>query len=136
MLFALLQRIQSQRHSFTPPQLTRELQCEQGALAFSFESLTMGSRQYRLPDSAANHSNELQWRHDPGFASAEFKLLSTAASVSDSTIWRQPRVLGEIAGVSAYSDLNACIGSRRDARHAGTIHANAAAVSRVAATAA
>lgn len=37
---------------------------------------------------------------------------------------------------SAYSALNACIGSRRDARHAGTTHANAATASSVAATAA
>jgi integrase len=37
---------------------------------------------------------------------------------------------------SAYSTLNACIGSRRDARHAGTIHESAAAASSVAATAA
>jgi hypothetical protein len=41
-----------------------------------------------------------------------------------------------IAGKSAYSALNACIGSTRDARHAGTIHANAATASSVAATAA
>ena len=44
--------------------------------------------------------------------------------------------LREIAGISAYSALNACIGSRRDARHAGTVHANAATASSVAATAA
>src|SRR5438445_8194624 len=43
---------------------------------------------------------------------------------------------GELAGRSAYSALNACIGSRRDARNAGTIHANAATASSVAATAA
>jgi hypothetical protein len=52
---------------------------------------------------------------------------------------RQDRAFSEtreIAGISAYSALNACIGSRRDARHAGTIHANAAAASSVAATAA
>jgi hypothetical protein len=37
---------------------------------------------------------------------------------------------------AAYSVLNACIGSRRDARHAGRIHAHAATTSSVAATAA
>ena len=36
----------------------------------------------------------------------------------------------------SYSALSACIGSSRDARHAGTIHANAATASSVAATAA
>jgi aspartyl-tRNA(Asn)/glutamyl-tRNA(Gln) amidotransferase subunit A len=46
-----------------------------------------------------------------------------------------PWALDQIAGISAYSALNACIGSRRDARHAGTIHANAATASSVAATA-
>jgi len=38
------------------------------------------------------------------------------------------------AAISAYSLLNACIGSRRDARHAGTVHAIAATASSVAAT--
>jgi ketosteroid isomerase-like protein len=41
-----------------------------------------------------------------------------------------------VAGISDYPALNACIGSTRDARHAGTIHANAATASSVTATAA
>lgn len=56
--------------------------------------------------------------------------------VGDSAILTNRECLWEIAGISAYSALNACTGSRREARHAGTIHANAATASRVAATAA
>jgi hypothetical protein len=33
MLFALLEMIQSQRHSFMPPQAAREQQCEQCSVA-------------------------------------------------------------------------------------------------------
>jgi hypothetical protein len=38
MLFALLEMIQSQRHGFMPTQAAREQQCEQGSVAFSFQS--------------------------------------------------------------------------------------------------
>jgi hypothetical protein len=74
-----------------------------------------------VPDSPRSHP-----RSDPP---SDF-------SVSDLAILRQLRVPPEIAGISAYSALNTRIGSRRDARHAGTIHANAATASSVAATAA
>ena len=49
---------------------------------------------------------------------------------------RQLRMLKEIAVISAYSLLSACIGSRREARHAGTMQANAATANSTAATAA
>src|ERR1700751_4443428 len=42
MLFALLEMIKSQRHSFMPPQAAREQQCEQCSVAFSFQSLMIG----------------------------------------------------------------------------------------------
>jgi hypothetical protein len=48
MLFALLEVIQSQSHRFMPSQPTREYQCEQGSVAFSFQAMTIGS----LPKSA------------------------------------------------------------------------------------
>jgi hypothetical protein len=49
---------------------------------------------------------------------------------------RQLRVPREFAEIPVYSDLNTCIGSRRDARHAGMRHANAATARSVTATAA
>ena len=41
MLFALLEMIQCQSYGFMPPQPTREEQCEQGPVMFSFQSLTI-----------------------------------------------------------------------------------------------
>src|SRR5208282_508123 len=48
MLFALLEMIQCQSHSFMPPQPTREKQCEQGPVTFSFQSLTIGCLPKRI----------------------------------------------------------------------------------------
>src|SRR6267143_1673507 len=42
MLFALLEMIQCQSHGFMPSQATREQQCEQCAVAFSFQPLMIG----------------------------------------------------------------------------------------------
>jgi len=47
MLFALLEMMQSQSDGFMPPQPTREQQCEQGSVAFSFQSLAIGCLQKR-----------------------------------------------------------------------------------------
>jgi len=58
------------------------------------------------------------------------------ASVSALAIMRQVRLLPADDGTSAYSVRNACIGSIRDALHAGTKQASAATTSSVAATAA
>jgi hypothetical protein len=42
VLFALLKVIQSQRYGFVPPQPAGEQQCQQCAVAFSFQSLMVG----------------------------------------------------------------------------------------------
>jgi hypothetical protein len=41
VLLALLRMTQSPSHGFVPPQPTREQQCEQGSVAFSFQTLTI-----------------------------------------------------------------------------------------------
>jgi hypothetical protein len=46
---APLEMIQPQRHGFVPPQPTREQQCKQGSVTFSFQALTIG----RLPKRMA-----------------------------------------------------------------------------------
>src|SRR6266852_9460400 len=48
MLLALLEMIQCQSPGFMPPQPAREQQCEQGSVAFSFQSLTIGCLPKRM----------------------------------------------------------------------------------------
>ena len=48
MFFALLEMIECQSHSFLPPQPAREQQREQGSVALSFQSLTIGGSPQRM----------------------------------------------------------------------------------------
>lgn len=64
------------------------------------------------------------------------KFLSSQCSLSALAMMCQLRLPPTYGGTSAYSARNACIGSIRDALHAGTKQASAATTSSVAATAA
>ncbi len=74
------------------------------------------------PGQPATEFRSIQQIVDRGVSPRRFFVLLVAALAEG------------IAGISVYSALNACIGSTRDARQAGTIHANAATASNVAAT--
>jgi hypothetical protein len=76
-------------------------------------------------------------RYPPGILNSRYAAMHRLnRSIGALAIMRQVRLLPADDGTWAYSVRNACIGSIRDALHAGTKQASAATTSSVAATAA